>query len=72
MSWTHPQVPRRVRLEQAPLPTADEQGLCLGACFTIAVSRLAVPTGTDYQQWQEVYFEGTASSSRNGMNGPAE
>ena len=31
------QVPRRLRVEQAPLPTAEEQGLCLGACFTIAV-----------------------------------
>ena len=31
------QVQPRLRGEQVPLPTAQEQGLCVGACFTIAV-----------------------------------
>ncbi|CAK0740187.1 hypothetical protein CVIRNUC_001231 [Coccomyxa viridis] len=34
----------RVRVDQAPLPTVDEQGLCVGACFTIAATNGADPS----------------------------
>ncbi|CAL5223701.1 g6255 [Coccomyxa viridis] len=43
-SWSEFEVPRRFRAEQAPLPTAEEQGLCLGACFTIAATNGADPS----------------------------